>query len=548
MLMRKDTDNRMFRLQTESFVDKLMADGRLQPIPFLPQRVERSLYIDISRLLMFSFQHAILGAHGSAVWGHVMNVNMVPTYGAELMTEQSAVGIAQLGVVVDHMLDSGAVHMPLVPRPLERRLYMNCMMLTFQLVEGLLAGAGQEVNCLGHTFRFRLDPLPVHAVEQMLKDMPVQRCTIDEAILTELVDELLNEPEVNLLWVPDAIESQIYRSAIRLIIRVIEEVICRFRLNILGREIHMSIFSMLKAERVRAKASHGDKQSAGGFLYFEEENPLKTVSSTELEEHLRDLDEQRRVLEALRVLGGADFDLACDVPMLQPPKKEADEDTSENSEDEDAEEEKIHEFQRLAHSNKLVRCLQLQFVVAGDIRVPYRIIADLEGYTEWMPFCTSGRCESHTGLGMESQPRTFEADVGFGIDTGTFLGTVGETVRYTMTVTPPAPVAGRAGKEVMTAHVIADAADSFTYGERLVYDWHFVRLSEGETKVELNLLFQARNVLYLPIWDSMQNMIVKNLVSAFVSRAEKLEAEKTGADNGSGGSQARGKAVNGARQ
>lgn len=286
----------------------------------------------------------------------------------------------------------------------------------------------------------------------------------------------------------------------------------------------MSIFSMLKAERVRAKAQNVD-QGEGGFLYFEEENPLKTVSTTELEEHLRDLDEQRRVLEALRVLGGADFDLACDVPMLQRAMKETAEDMGEDSEDEADGEEQVHEFQRLAHSNKLVRCLQLQFEVERDIRIPYRIIADLEGYTDWMPFCTSGRCESHTGLGLETEPRTFEADVGFGIETGTFLGAVGETVRYTMSVTPPAPVAGRAGgAEVVTAHVIADAADSFTYGERLVYDWHFRQVSEGQTKVELNLLFQARNVLYLPIWDSMQNMIVTNLVSAFKAQAGKLDS------------------------
>merc|ERR1712039_939558 len=81
---------------------------------------------------------------------------------------------------------------------------------------------------------------------------------------------------------------------------------------------------------------------------------------------------------------------------------------------------------------------------------------------------------------------------------------------------------GADGKPVV-ARVTADAVNGFTYGKRLVYDWRFTKIDARKTKVELDMLFQAHNVLYMPIWDSMQNMVVNNMLSAFRNRAEELQ-------------------------
>merc|ERR1712194_435878 len=147
-----------------------------------------------------------------------------------------------------------------------------------------------------------------------------------------------------------------------------------------------------------------------------------------------------------------------------------------------------------------------------------------------MPWCASGHVPggkrelSTYPAGVES---TFVSDVGFGFETGTFLGTVGDTVHYTMTIVPPATSENDATTEV--ARVTADAVNGFTYGQRLVYDWRFTQLGTNRTKVELDMLFQAKSVIYMPIWDSMQNMVVNNMLSAFIARAEMLQREKAGA-------------------
>merc|ERR1712048_736162 len=125
--------------------------------------------------------------------------------------------------------------------------------------------------------------------------------------------------------------------------------------------------------------------------------------------------------------------------------------------------------------------------------------------------------------------RAFDGEVGFGFETGTFLGTVGDVVSYTVTVRPPVSSnsAVDAGGETQTvieachAGVKADAVNGFTYGKRLVYDWRFERIGPRRTKVELDMFFQARSVLYMPLWDSMQNMVVNGMLGAFTARAEK---------------------------
>merc|ERR1712113_1107330 len=107
-----------------------------------------------------------------------------------------------------------------------------------------------------------------------------------------------------------------------------------------------------------------------------------------------------------------------------------------------------------------------------------------------------------------------------GFETGTFLGTVGDTVSYVVSVKNPADQDGN------SAGVTADAINGFTYGKRLVYDWRFTYVAPSKTKVELDMFFQAHSVLYMPVWDSMQNMVMNNMLSAFIQRAEVLQRQR----------------------
>jgi len=302
---------------------------------------------------------------------------------------------------------------------------------------------------------------------------------------------------------------------------------------VLGREINMSLLSQLD---INSRQAFSNGAGSEVNYYYEEEDPLRLVSTTALEQRLKDLDEQKRVIEALQQLRTVQFDLTAESPMLQDSSepRQTEQRTRDGDPNEAAgegsssvEEEEVHEFQRLAHTLKLARSLSLKFEVNADVECSYLMIADLETYPLWMPWCASGLIPgekqplSSYPAGKES---SFIGDVGFGFETGTFLGTVGDTVHYTVTIVPPAPSGKDATVEI--ARCTADAENGFTYGERLVYDWRFTEIGENKTKVELDMLFQARSVIYMPIWDSMQNMVVNNMLAAFIARAEMLQQEK----------------------
>eukprot|EP00392_Amoebophrya_sp_AT5.2_P008114 g8133.t1 len=117
--------------------------------------------------------------------------------------------------------------------------------------------------------------------------------------------------------------------------------------------------------------------------------------------------------------------------------------------------------------------------------------------------------------------------VAFGIDTKTFLGVLGDDVAYELKLEAPRVVGG--GKRgVKQARVVSDTGkNGFAYGDRLVYDWVFLSREENgtvETEVSLNLFLQVNSVMYLPIWDALQQVLTEQMLQAFEVEARKRSA------------------------
>merc|ERR1719277_891346 len=156
------------------------------------------------------------------------------------------------------MFQNRAVHMPFVPRAAQKNLYVNCIMVVSQIVDDLLGGEGEEVICMGHRIRFELEPqIQSSNMKRLVEGLPMrtQLCTINEEVLDELVDELLADASTNIVWIPDVFESQLYKGVLRLLLRVAEHAISRLRLNVLGREVHMSILSSFEASEAKKMRS-----------------------------------------------------------------------------------------------------------------------------------------------------------------------------------------------------------------------------------------------------------------------------------------------------
>lgn len=74
------------------------------------------------------------------------------------------------------------------------------------------------------------------------------------------------------------------------------------------------------------------------------------------------------------------------------------------------------------------------------------------------------------------------------------------------------------------ARIVADTPDGFDFGKRLVYDWRFREVAPGRTDVKLDMFFQAKTFLHLPIWDSVQAMLTTVMMRKFMERAQRAEA------------------------
>eukprot|EP00927_Polykrikos_kofoidii_P072101 TRINITY_DN68255_c0_g1_i1.p1 TRINITY_DN68255_c0_g1~~TRINITY_DN68255_c0_g1_i1.p1 ORF type:complete len:743 (+),score=109.48 TRINITY_DN68255_c0_g1_i1:125-2353(+) len=561
----------------ENYIDTLLAERRLVPVKFLSSRIQRNVYLDVARIIVFTFQRVLMQLDSAVVWGHRLEVKTAPSFRGLVQGRQgrrrrtSAVGLEQLETVFDEMC-TNAIH-PLVPQVVQKRLYVNCFMVVVQLFEDLLAGDGQSIHLMGHQIVFQLEAQPIDVLKSLSEEIPRDLGDVDERIVMEFTDELLADATTNIKWLPDVIESAVYKGVMRMMLVIVQHTIERLSINVLGREVHMSF-------RPNDKPSTSPQSETGAALYTEDDSPLSTVSSTELEERLKDLTEQRRILRAIKDLGGASFDLMLDTPMVgadTPKTQETSSSAWSNGTEsaktaarsDDVASERVHEFQTMAHTMKLARSLSTTVDVASDIEVPFGMISDLGTYALWMPWCTDGRTEPDDSSdstkkkpmlaavhGFESasakRQQTLDGCVTFGFETGTFLGTVGDTVQYRIGLNPPGcwseqpgptpseatknedsadGVAGGAGKSVtregvVSARVVADAVNGFTYGDRLIYDWRFHQIGDGRTKVELDMLFQASNVLYMPLWDSMQNMVMNKMLAAFQNRAELLYKQK----------------------
>merc|ERR1712037_550887 len=101
--------------------------------------------------------------------------------------------------------------------------------------------------------------------------------------------------------------------------------------------------------------------------------------------------------------------------------------------------ESVHEFSSLAAQDRLSRSLSVQRTINVPIEVAFGMVSNFNEYPKWMPFCTSASVLSEGEAEASSRRRKLECEVGFGLETGTVLGTVGDAVRYTVSLAEPPP-------------------------------------------------------------------------------------------------------------
>lgn len=345
-----------------------------------------------------------------------------------------------------------------------------------------------------------------------------------------LVDALLDEPEVQLIFMP-LLEAEVYRYVLRRMICIAHFTLSQLRISLFGIEVRMSLLP---------DEVDDDVETAQVDDFAEVVVPAK-----ELRRLLQRVEHERKRVER---------ELQARRGESQQAQSSADGGSCDVSEE-------VSDFARLASQDRLARSLSVQRAVNVPIDVAFSMVSDFGSYTKWMPFCTSASVLSEEG------PRVIICEVGFGLDTA--IGNVGDTVKYRVTTSPPgeapppkahrrlpeagpgcpiraalegfpgaggaaggaAAAAGAAGlgAPLRAARVVADTPEGFAYGKRLVYDWRFVEVAPGVTDVRLDMFFQASSFFFLPIWDSMQTVITNVMMNKFMERAKVIMREQEGA-------------------
>jgi len=471
----------------EDYIEWMLSSGSLNRMG--PMFFEKKIYTDVARIICFAFDRTVMEANGADVWGHQLQVK-VAKESSETESRprvRSNVGFDQVEAFVDCMLKNSDLQAPMFMASIQRQLLVNCSIVILQLVEDLTSDRQMQLSLLGHALRIQLDPIRMEQIWDVDDDSAeAAHFHVNEQAIEELVDALLEDAEVQFVLVPDMLEAEVYRYVIRMVISIGRFVLSRLRIHLFGLEVRLDLVAE-QAGQTEEKCKEGDVRE----LVVTQEDLQLLIDRLEVE--------RQNIKRELQIRQGE----------AEPPA--------------------VHPFTEMASLDRLSRNLAVQLSLAVPIDAAYRAISELDEYPRWMPLCTSANV-------MFRDHRHVDCELGLGLTTGTLLGTVGDTIRYRVSLEEPAtstegadepesplPKGGAGGTRV--ARVVADTVDEFAYGKRLVYDWRFTETANGETDVRLNVFFQAKSVLYLPLWDSLQAVISGAVLQRFKERSAALAPE-----------------------
>ncbi|KAF4687762.1 kelch-like [Perkinsus olseni] len=266
------------------YVDALLASGQLTKHPLVPHEFEKKLYLDILSIVTFAFENAMGSLDNIQLWGHAVKVRSVQESEPFINFKISGTSIhgrEQLGIIVDSMLRDEFVNNPLIPDAVERSLYLNTVILIFRILEDL--SNSLHVSVMGHRLEWRLIPLDIAEVHCQKAPSHIK---LNEEVIDRLVKELLSDASINVFWIPDIIESAIYRNVLRLMLRVVEELLGRVELDLLGTAFSLKLVNMRDSSLWSFQAElEGD--------YYKS---LAQVPTKELQERLYELQNEHEMI------------------------------------------------------------------------------------------------------------------------------------------------------------------------------------------------------------------------------------------------------------
>jgi len=480
----------------EVYVDWMLTEGGLSRMG--PMFFEKRIYMDMARIICFAFDRALTQANGANVWGQELRVKVAKeAVDFEVNTRRmSKVRVEQVEVLVDQMLKSNELTAPPFMASVQRQLLVNCSMVVLQLIEDLTSDRQLRMVMLGHSLHLDLQPLQLDTHMRQLESIGPEHFRVNQRAVDELVDALL-EAEGNQfqsIFVPDVLEEQVYRYVLTMMVCIGRFMLAQVRLRLFGMEVRFDL--------VAEDEGPTDTENVGGVA----NDGAPAVQ--ELNAHPKDLEnmlarieaERQHIRRELQMRHGELEEKGWRRSSLNLP-------TLGKTEEGPS----IHEFQKMAALDQLSRCIAVQRLVPVSIETAYETVARIAEYPKWMPLVSSAKVISEDVHHISCQ-------LAFGPRTGTLLDLMESHIAYRVRLLPPHAI-GEDDWGPREARIVSGTEQEFSYGKRLIFDWRLVETGPGETDVRVDVFFQAKNVLYLPFWDSLQAAVSNVMMKKFQERA-----------------------------
>jgi hypothetical protein len=169
--------------------------------------------------------------------------------------------------LVDEIMKDPNVNMKLLPDAIERRLYKSTIQITFNTFYELLSLL-DGLHFLSHQVKIKRVAAVGDDHHKIIANKLVEKAEeVNVKILEEVADKMLQNPAVNLSFVPDVIERAVYSRCMIVIFRVLTVLFSSFKITVCGHDFGLSLEpAVFEAAAINAVSQGGRTTSNGGAV------------------------------------------------------------------------------------------------------------------------------------------------------------------------------------------------------------------------------------------------------------------------------------------
>jgi len=229
------------------YAKTMIRSGRLKMAGFgMSDEFQSRLYAHSVKIMLCLVHEGMWSIDGASVFGYQVVLQQLRKHARTRLEreggwveEQHCTMIDRkvLEDFVDSILEEPTLNSPFIPDVIERVVYLNCVIVVFNLIADLSQGV--KISFMGHKLTWRFEPETLVENQKPIASSP--DLEIPEGLIFALVDEIINDDDINVTWIPDAIEREFYVLITRFIARVVAQILDQMTVTVMGMDAKITL-------------------------------------------------------------------------------------------------------------------------------------------------------------------------------------------------------------------------------------------------------------------------------------------------------------------